>query len=136
MNGGQWRVILAPRHQEIRRDGDKAGARSAPTQVQLIEKVIVSRSPATDKPVAVLGDAITTARAVLTGRRTEHYEPPAHAVAPRPVLIWVGGRGPQIVAVAARSADGMFLSGCTPEQHDSIVTNARGIEPNVGLALY
>lgn len=90
----------------------------------------------TDKPVAVLRDAIATARAVLTGRRSEDYEPAAHAVDPRPVPIWVGGRGPQIVALAARLADGVFLSGCTPEQQDSIVTIARGIEPNVSLALY
>lgn len=90
----------------------------------------------TDKPVAVLREAIATARAVLSGRRGDGYEPVAHAIDPRPVPIWVGGRGPQIVALAARLADGVFISGCTSEQQDSIVAIARSAEPSVGLALY
>jgi alkanesulfonate monooxygenase SsuD/methylene tetrahydromethanopterin reductase-like flavin-dependent oxidoreductase (luciferase family) len=43
---------------------------------------------------------------------------------PRDVPIWVGARGPQLVRTAARLADGLFLSGCSPEQHDRIIAEA------------
>lgn len=75
----------------------------------------------TATPVAVLREAIETARAVLTGVPTDAYRPPAHAMPPRGVPIWVGARGPQLVRTAARLADGVFVSGCSPEQLGAIV---------------
>ncbi len=90
----------------------------------------------TERPVGVMKEAIATARAVLAGQAGPGYEPDAHALGPRDVPIWVGSRGPQMVRLAAQQADGIFLSGCTPEQHESIVAEARAVEPGVPLALY
>ena len=79
---------------------------------------------ATTRPVGVVADAIRVARGVLGGRPVQGrlpYEPPAHAMAPRPVPVWVGARGPQLVGLAAREADGLFLSGCTPAELEAII---------------
>ncbi len=89
----------------------------------------------TDRPVGVVKDAIAVARAVLAVERTPDYDPPAHAFGPRAVPIWVGARGPQLSRLAARSADGIFLSGCTAEQHVEIVGRVRAIAP-IEIALY
>ena len=85
-----------------------------------------------ERPVALMRDAIETARAVLRGEPGGRYQPPAHAMPPRNVPIWVGARGPQLVRLASRLADGLFLSGCTPEQLDEITTNAQA----TSLAIY
>jgi 5,10-methylenetetrahydromethanopterin reductase len=77
-----------------------------------------------ERPVARLREAITVARGVLGGRSVDGYAPPDHAMPARPVPIWVGARGPQLVRTAARHADGLFLSGCTPDEHDRIVADA------------
>jgi alkanesulfonate monooxygenase SsuD/methylene tetrahydromethanopterin reductase-like flavin-dependent oxidoreductase (luciferase family) len=53
----------------------------------------------------------------------------------RQVPIWIGARGPQLVRLAARVADGLFLSGCSPEQHESIIANA-STRGGVPLAVY
>ena len=78
----------------------------------------------TDRPVAVVRDAVLTARDVLQlmGREA--------------VPIWVGARGPQLVRLAARRADGVFVSGCTAEQHDTIVAEARAVDATTSIALY
>lgn len=86
-------------------------------------------------PVALLRNAIETARAVFDDKASDGYEPPAHSMPPRPVPIWVGARGPQLVRTATRHADGLFLSGCTPQQHDSIAANA-ATAGGTALALY
>lgn len=96
---------------------------------------------ATERPVGVIRDAIRIARGVFDGQPCDGYEPAAHAMPPRPVPIWVGARGPQLVRLAARDADGVFLSGCTPEQHEQIleqvdgVIEADGVAP-IGVAIY
>lgn len=90
----------------------------------------------TDRPIGVIKDALLTARSVLTRSESAFYRPPEHAAPARGVELWVGGRGPQMVRTAARYGDGVFLSGCTPQQHDSIADNARTVQPDVGLALY
>ena len=90
----------------------------------------------TDRPVGVLREAIRLARAVFEGSRVAGYTAPPHAIPPRHVPIWVGARGPQLTRTAARSADGLFLSGCTPDQHQRIVGDVRAIDPLVPLALY
>ena len=74
---------------------------------------------------------------------------PGHALPPRSVPIWVGARGPRLVRLAARAADGVFMSGCTRAQHERIVREVRtaraadseavGLEAmsgNAGIALY
>ena len=88
-----------------------------------------------DRPVGLVKDAIAVARAVFASEPTEIYTPPDHAFGPRPVPIWIGARGPQLTRLAARSADGIFLSGCTPEQHIEIVGRVREIRP-IEVALY
>ncbi len=87
-----------------------------------------------------MAEAIATARAVLAGRSGDGYQPPDHAAPPRPVPIWIGARGPKLLALAARAADGIFVSGCSPEQHERVATIradavAEG-HPAVGVALY
>jgi 5,10-methylenetetrahydromethanopterin reductase len=89
-----------------------------------------------DRPVAVLGDAIRTARAVLGRRPDDGYEPPPHAAPARDVPLWVGARGPQLTRLAARVADGLFLSGCSPEELGRIVPDVRSVRPDLELALY
>ncbi len=91
------------------------------------------------RPVARLAEAITTARAVLAGRASDGYEPPDHAAPPRQVPIWVGARGPRLLELAAAEADGIFVSGCTPDQHDRVAAIRRaagGSGSSAGLALY
>lgn len=103
------------------------------------EKSLAPFGLAPGSPVAMLGEAIATARAVLARRSGGSYVPPDHAAPPRPVPIWVGARGPQLLALAAREADGVFVSGCAPDQHDrvlDIVGPARTAGRAVGLALY
>jgi alkanesulfonate monooxygenase SsuD/methylene tetrahydromethanopterin reductase-like flavin-dependent oxidoreductase (luciferase family) len=91
---------------------------------------------ATDRPVGVLREAVETARAVFEVRPADGYEPADHAFGPRSVPIWIGARGPQMIRMAAGVADGIFLSGCSPEQHTEIVTTVRSINAAVGTALY
>ena len=90
----------------------------------------------TERPVGVLREAIITARAVLASEPGEGYEPPGHAMGRRPVPIWVGTRGPQMVRVAADLADGIFLSGGTPELHESIIRTVSEVDASTQLALY
>lgn len=89
----------------------------------------------TDRPVGVVRDAVTVARAVLAVEPVGGYDPPAHAFGPRQVPIWIGTRGPQLSRLAARCADGIFLSGCTAEQHVEIIERVRSVGP-IGIALY
>lgn len=91
-----------------------------------------------ERPVAVVRDAIATARAVLAGTDGPGYAAPGHAFGPRAVPIWVGARGPQLTRLAARVADGVFLSGCTPAQHVEIVDRVRGVrsDRHAAIALY
>lgn len=89
----------------------------------------------TDRPVAMLREAIAVARAVFAVDRTEQYEPPTHAFGPRSVPIWVGTRGPQMSRLAARMADGILVSGCTPEQHVEIVARVRQVG-NIEITLH
>ena len=88
-----------------------------------------------DKPVALLHDAIETARDVFGGRDSDRYRVPAHAMPPRAVPIWVGARGPQLVRTAARCADGLFLSGCSPDQHEEIIEVAAAVRA-IPVAVY
>lgn len=77
-----------------------------------------------DRPVGMLRDAIETVRAVHSNTATDRYDPPAHASPARSVPIWIGARGPQLVRLTARLADGLFLSGCTPRELETIIEGA------------
>ena len=80
-----------------------------------------------DRPIGVMKGAIETARAVFAVEQTENYDPPRHAFGPRSVPIWVGTQGRQMSQLAARSADGILLSGCTPKQQAEIVERVRSL---------
>ncbi len=90
----------------------------------------------TDRPVAEVRDAVVLARAVLTGEATDGYQPVAHANPRRDVPLWVGTRGAQMARLAARLADGVFLSGCTPDQHGSIIAPLQQAELPIDVAIY
>jgi len=100
------------------------------------EKSLTPFGLSPDRPVAMLREAIHIARAVFAVEAAEGYEPGEHAIGRRDVPIWVGSRGPQVVKLAARLADGVFLSGCTPAQHESIVTAMAEVEGTAQVALY
>lgn len=95
-----------------------------------------------DRPVAQMATAIAKCRDVLGRRRSEHYTPPAHAMPAHPVPIWLGARGPHMIRLAARTCDGVFLSGCTPSDITRILgqldeaDTSSGPTPSVGRALY
>jgi alkanesulfonate monooxygenase SsuD/methylene tetrahydromethanopterin reductase-like flavin-dependent oxidoreductase (luciferase family) len=93
-------------------------------------------SLATDKPVAVVRDAIRTAADVFAGRPSDLYTAPGHAAPPRPVPQFVGARGPQLNRLASRVADGVFLSGFTTDNVTEALRAARSIRPiHVNLCL-
>ena len=89
-----------------------------------------------ERPVGALRDAIATVPAVLAVEKGHGYQPADHAFGPRSVEVWVGARGPKMIAMAADVADGVFLSGCSPEQHDEIIGRARLVNSEIGTALY
>jgi len=90
------------------------------------------------RPVAQMDSAITVCRGVLDRTAVPGYEPPAHAMPARPVPIWIGARGPQMIRLAARRTDGVFISGCSSPQVDSIFSEALPLAANsrFGFALY
>jgi len=93
------------------------------------------------RPIAEMDRAITVCRGVLQRRSVPGYSLPDHAMPARNVPVWVGARGPQMIRLAARRTDGVFISGCTRDQVISIVTECSGAGrdlslPNLGIALY
>ena len=89
-----------------------------------------------EHPVAEMRAAIDTVAGVLAGRDGGSFRRPPHAVEARPVELWVGARGPKLVELAAERADGLFLSGCTPEQHRTTIERARAVNAGLEVALY
>lgn len=87
-------------------------------------------------PLTALRDALTTARAVLSGTATEGYWPPAHAISPRAVPLWIGARGPKLVELAARHADGLLISGCTGPEAERGIGILRDAGTGCEVALY
>ncbi len=88
-----------------------------------------------DRPVALVRDAIRTARAVLTRQPSALYDPPQHAAPARSVPIFVGARGEQLNRLASREADGVFLSGFTTDGLADPVDWARSVNP-ITVSLY
>ncbi|MBM3827229.1 MAG: LLM class flavin-dependent oxidoreductase [Actinobacteria bacterium] len=86
-------------------------------------------SLATDRPVAVVRDAIETAGAVFRGQTSSRYTPPDHAAPSRTIPQFVGARGPQLNRLASRMADGVFLSGFTTETAYEAIREARSVRP-------
>lgn len=94
-----------------------------------------------ERPIAEMSAAIRICKGVVNREAVTGYEPPHHAMPARAVPIWVGARGPQLIKLAARQADGVFISGCSPAEVNAIVS---GIGTHVdrlrttpfGLALY
>jgi len=89
----------------------------------------------TERPVGLLRNAVGVIRAVHGGTSTQGYAPPPHAIPPREVPVWIGARGPQLVRLAAHVADGLFLSGCSSEQHEAIIDNASTVGA-IATAIY
>jgi 5,10-methylenetetrahydromethanopterin reductase len=88
-----------------------------------------------DKPVALVRDAIRTARDVIERTPSDRYQPPAHAAPARHVPIFVGAKGEQLNRLASREADGVFLSGFDHDRLDDAFAWARSVRP-IHVALY
>lgn len=73
------------------------------------------------RPLATMERAIETVRAVLAGVEGRGYRPPRHAAPGRAVPVYVGARGERMNRLAARLADGVFLSGFEPGRLDEVV---------------
>lgn len=86
-------------------------------------------------PVAVVRDALTIGRAVMTGATVPGYEPPPHASPARHIRQFVGARGPQLNRLASRVADGVFLSGLTADETPRVLADAR-FHRQIDVALY
>jgi 5,10-methylenetetrahydromethanopterin reductase len=90
---------------------------------------------AVDRPVALMRDALSTARAVLRRCDADGYTVPAHAAPARDVPLYVASRGEQINRLASREADGVFLSGFAPDRLDEVLGWVRS-EGAPRVALY
>lgn len=88
-----------------------------------------------DKPIALIRDAVRTARAVIRREMIDGYEPPVHAAPARDVPIFIGARGEQMNRLASREADGVFLSGFDLGALDTPIEWARSVRP-IEIALY
>ena len=88
-----------------------------------------------ERPVAMIRDAIRTARDVFERRPSERYRPPGHAAPARSVPIFVGTKGEQMTRLASREADGVFLSGFRLDALAAPVEWARSVR-RIHVALY
>ena len=88
-----------------------------------------------ERPVAMLRDAIRTAKAVLGRYESELFTNPAHASPPRQVPVFVGAKGEQLNRLASREADGVFLSGFDLTALNEPVSWARSVHP-IHVAIY
>lgn len=88
-----------------------------------------------ERPVALIRDAIRTARSVLRRTPSDHFTPPAHAAPAREVPIFVGSKGEQITRLTSREGDGVFLSGFDLGRVGVAIEWARSVRP-IDVALY
>jgi alkanesulfonate monooxygenase SsuD/methylene tetrahydromethanopterin reductase-like flavin-dependent oxidoreductase (luciferase family) len=88
-----------------------------------------------DRPVALMRDALRTARAVLERRDESGYVVTDHAAPARDVPLYVASRGEQINRLASREAHGVFLSGFAPDRLDEVLGWARS-DGTPRVALY
>ena len=80
-------------------------------------------------PLATMRNALETIRAVLTGRASQAYAPPATAMTAPDLPLFVGSRGPLINRLASRLADGAFVAGVPVSQAAEVVGWARSVRP-------
>ena len=88
-----------------------------------------------ERPVALMRDALRTARAVLQRRDGAGYVVTDHAAPARDVPLYVASRGEQINRLASREADGVFLSGFVPDRLDEVLGWVRS-DGSPRVALY
>jgi alkanesulfonate monooxygenase SsuD/methylene tetrahydromethanopterin reductase-like flavin-dependent oxidoreductase (luciferase family) len=88
-----------------------------------------------ERPVALVRDALATARAVLRRVDAAGYSVPDFAAPARDVPLYIASRGEQINRLASREADGVFLSGFAPDRLDDVLGWARS-EGSPRIALY
>ena len=88
-----------------------------------------------ERPIAVMREAVATARAVIGRTACDGYDPPAHAAPARHVPIHIGARGEQMNRLASKYADGVFLSGFDLDRLDEPVAWARSVRP-IEVAIY
>lgn len=87
-----------------------------------------------ERPVAAVRDGIRIARGVIRREPCDGYEPPDHAGPARNLPIFVGAKGEQLLRLASRDADGVFLSGFDLGALDAPIDWARSVRPiHVGL---
>jgi 5,10-methylenetetrahydromethanopterin reductase len=86
-------------------------------------------------PVESIRAAVRTTRDVLSGERSDTYQPPIHASPSRHVRQYIGARGSKLNVLASEIADGVFLSGIDASDLDRIVSIARSVR-NIEVALY
>ncbi len=87
-----------------------------------------------ERPVALMRDALRTARAVLSRTSSDGYVVTDHAAPARDVPLYIASRGEQINTLASREADGVFLSGFDPEQLPTVLGWVRSVgSPKVAL---
>jgi 5,10-methylenetetrahydromethanopterin reductase len=80
--------------------------------------------------------AVRIARGVSERQDTEGYAPPAHAVGPVPLPLFVGSRGERLNRFASRFADGAFVGGVPIGLLDRVLGWARSERPiEVALCL-
>ncbi len=87
-----------------------------------------------ERPVAMMRDALRTARAVLSRTSSDGYAVADHAAPARDVPLYIASRGEQINTLASREADGVFLSGFDPVQLPTVLGWVRSVNsPTVAL---
>lgn len=89
----------------------------------------------TDRPLAVVRDALDLASAVFSATDGPGYVRPPHASPPRRIRQFVGARGPRLNRLASERADGVFLSGFAPDRIDDAIAAAHSIHP-IAIHLY
>jgi 5,10-methylenetetrahydromethanopterin reductase len=89
-----------------------------------------------ERPVRLMRDAIRVAREALERRDGDHYRLMPHAAPARRVPIFIAAKGEQLNRLAAREADGVFLSGFRLADVGQAVEWARSTDRRVHVALY
>lgn len=89
-----------------------------------------------ERPVALMRDAIRSARAAMEARDGDGYRLMSHAAPARQVPIFLAAKGEQLNRLAGREADGVFLSGFRLDEVGRAVGWAREASRPVHVALY
>jgi alkanesulfonate monooxygenase SsuD/methylene tetrahydromethanopterin reductase-like flavin-dependent oxidoreductase (luciferase family) len=71
--------------------------------------------------VASVESCVHMVRAVVTGHRSDAYDPPDHPIVAPSLPIYVGARGPRMNTMASSYADGVMLSGIAAEDLNEVI---------------